>query len=80
MSWGYRSPSPSVAWSKSAAPEDMEVVVPRGAAPGDVVSAQAPSGRVVMVRIPPGGNRGSAPNVKKIVHFQCPAAPSAGGG
>jgi hypothetical protein len=53
MSWGYRSPSPSVAWSKSAAPEDMEVAVPRGAAPGDVVSAQAPSGRVVMVRIPP---------------------------
>ena len=32
--------------------QSMEVVVPRGTAPGDVVSAQAPSGRVVMVRIP----------------------------
>ena len=51
MSVATASPVPSFARSKLAAPEYMEVVVPRGAAPGDVVSAQAPSGRVVMALV-----------------------------
>ena len=53
MSFGRASPAASVAWSQSAAPEAMQFVVPRGAGPGDIVSAQAPSGRIVMVRVPP---------------------------
>ena len=42
----------SVAWSRSAVPEEMDLVIKRGTKPGDIVSAQAPSGRVVMVKVP----------------------------
>ena len=42
----------SVAWSRSAVPEEMDLVIKRGTKPGDIVSAQAPSGRVVMIKVP----------------------------